>query len=192
MNTVHKFTKVMNFISSITYSAIFAADLNGGIGYKDALPWDYPEDMKWFKDNTVGKCVIMGATTYRSIGKALPNRLNIVISRKLVKSEVDTDNLKVFASPELAEKWIRDNQSEYPELCKGEIMIMGGAQIYRHYQHRISRVYKTTICDTHVCDTYLRFNEEGWDLRYMNRPSYISPLKFEIWDKKEVFDVFTG
>lgn len=183
-------SKIMNFVHSLSYSAIFAADLNGGIGINNKLPWKHPEDMAWFKDNTMGKCIIMGMNTFSSIGgKPLPGRLNIVLTRRHFTDIEEVPGLKVFKSVEDADAWIRLNQSEHPELCKGEVMVIGGAAIYSAYQNRVTRVYKTTVCEVHECDTFLRFNEDGWDLRYMNKPSYIKPLKFEIWDKCAVFDV---
>lgn len=186
-------SKTMSFVHGITYSAILASDLNGGIGLDNKLPWNHPEDMKWFREHTEGKAIIMGANTFRSLGnKPLPKRLNIVISRNIKETDYPkADNLRFFPSIEAADKWIRNNQGDHPELCKGEVMVIGGARIYNAYSNRIDRVYKTTVCDVHDCDVFVKFNEEGWDLRYMNKPSYISPLKFEIWDKKPVFDIVT-
>lgn len=185
-------TKVnqFKFVKYITYSAIFAADLNGGIGINNKLPWDYKEDMVWFKDNTKGKCIIMGSNTFRSLGcKPLPNRLNIVLSSSIKEEDFPQhDNLKLFRSVQSADEWIRRHQSEYPELEQGEVMVIGGAQIYRAYQDKINQVYRTLVCEVHECDTHLHFNSEGWDLRYMNKPSYITPIKFEIWHKKSVFE----
>lgn len=63
-------------------SLIVAMDEKNGIGIKNQLPWHLPEDLKFFKNNTMGKPVIMGRKTFDSLGRALPGRLNIVLSRQ--------------------------------------------------------------------------------------------------------------
>ena len=62
-------------------SIIVAMGDNRVIGIENALPWDLPADMKWFRQNTLGKPVIMGRKTYDSIGRPLPKRRNIIITR---------------------------------------------------------------------------------------------------------------
>lgn len=68
-------------------SIIVARSKNNIIGKNNGLPWRLPEDLKWFKKMTTGNVVIMGKNTYDSIGKPLPNRMNIVVSRTMPSTE---------------------------------------------------------------------------------------------------------
>lgn len=63
------------------FNIILASTPGGIIGVNNTLPWNLPEDLKWFKEVTLGKRVIMGRKTFESLGKALPNRENVVLSR---------------------------------------------------------------------------------------------------------------
>ena len=63
------------------FKAIAAMSLNRAIGAGNKIPWHLPEDFKWFKQLTSGNVVIMGRKTFESLGKPLPNRINIVLSR---------------------------------------------------------------------------------------------------------------
>lgn len=99
-----------------------------GIGLKGGIPWKDKEDMKWFKDMTTGNAVIMGWTTYVSLGRPLPNRLNIVISPDLDATTLyeNTENVKNARSLEEA--------IEIAEQEKYSIaFVMGGGSIYRQY-----------------------------------------------------------
>lgn len=94
---------------------IVAVDGNMGIGYKDELLFNY--DMKHFVNSTKGKCVVMGMKTFKSIGKPLPNRRNIVLSN----SNTKIDGVEVMNFNEFLE--IKDS-------IETEIMIIGGSSIY--------------------------------------------------------------
>ena len=112
---------------------IAAMAKNNVIGIKNGLPWDLPADMKHFREITSGKTVIMGARTFESIGKALPKRRNIVIT--LDKNQIAEGAEIVFSLDEAIES------------CKneGEVMIIGGASIYRQFLPKAQRVYLTVI-----------------------------------------------
>jgi len=114
-------------------SMIAAMAKNNVIGIKNGLPWDLPADMKHFREITSGKTVIMGARTFESIGKALPKRRNIVIT--LDKNQIAEGAEIVFSLDEAIES------------CKneGEVMIIGGASIYRQFLPKAQRVYLTVI-----------------------------------------------
>lgn len=130
---------------------VVATDLNGCIGKGNAIPWRMPADMKRFKTLTTGHAVIMGRKTYESIGKPLPNRANIVMTRdtafKPEGVEVAKNTLQAFL---LAGK-------AYPN---SEIMVIGGAEIYREMACFATRVVLTTI-DTKVegGDAFFPFDE---------------------------------
>jgi dihydrofolate reductase len=100
-------------------SLIVAADARGGIGREGRLPWHLPEDLKRFKALTMGKPIIMGRRTHRSIGRPLPGRRNIVISRS---EGLELAGCETAGSLEAALELAGDA----PEAC-----VIGGAEIYR-------------------------------------------------------------
>ncbi|MFA6039848.1 MAG: dihydrofolate reductase [Candidatus Peribacteraceae bacterium] len=117
-------------------SLIAAASENNVIGIKNALPWDLPNDLQHFRRITEGKPVIMGWMTYRSIGRPLPNRENIVIS--------DDPHAKLPGStvvPSLAEA------IAYAEgkLGAKEVFVIGGALTYKNALPLADRVYLTRV-----------------------------------------------
>jgi dihydrofolate reductase len=114
--------------------AMIAAMANNRvIGKDNQMPWHLPADLKHFKKVTLGKPVIMGRKTYQSIGKALPGRRNIVISRQGVALSADADWVQ---SIEQALALVQD---------EAEVMIIGGAEIYRQVLPMADRLYITDI-----------------------------------------------
>ena len=106
------------------FSIIVAIGKNNEIGKNNKLLWHIPEDLKKFKKITLGKTVVMGKNTYESIGKPLPNRYNIVL----------TKNLKSFPNNCNEKLEICDNFSKIVEKYKNsdeEVFIIGGAQVYK-------------------------------------------------------------
>ncbi len=123
----------------MTISLIVAASQNNVIGRNNQLPWHLPGDLQYFKTMTLGKPVIMGRKTFESIGKPLPGRDNIVISRQ---TNYAADGIKVVSSLEQA---IALGQSI--NLINGieEVMVIGGAQIYEKSLDLADRVYLTRV-----------------------------------------------
>lgn len=119
-------------------SHIVAAAENGVIGVDNGLPWNIPEDTKFFRDKTKGHIVIMGRKTYDSMGKALPNRLNIVITRQKGYTLPDA---KVVSSLEESIKLAKAELKNWPE----EVFIIGGGQIYEESLPITDIVYLTRI-----------------------------------------------
>ena len=122
------------------------------IGLDNAMPWHLPADLKHFRNLTVGKPVIMGRKTIESIGKALPKRRNIVVTRQ---SDFGMDGCEVAASIESA-----------VELVAGEdeVMIIGGASIYEQTLERADILYLTYIHAQFQGDTHFpAFNETEWE-----------------------------
>lgn len=111
---------------------IVAYSANRVIGSENSIPWQgkMPADMKHFKDLTVGKTVVMGRRTFESIGRPLPLRQNIVLSRR----NVAFDDVKVVSS--LAEAY---------EVADGEVCIIGGAEIYKMGLADADVIYVTEI-----------------------------------------------
>ena len=124
-----------------TFNLIYARTLDGGIGYKNKIPWHDSCDLKNFKRVTEGNIVIMGKNTRNSIGKELSNRINIVITKYYTFE---------FALQNLCTEEFRDK----------EIFVIGGAILYNYcietYSHLINKVYITLIIDSkYECDTFI-------------------------------------
>ena len=120
-------------------SLIVAVSRNGVIGLNNQLPWHLPEDLKYFKSVTMGKPIVMGRKTFESIGKPLPGRDNIVISRQ---HDYPAQGIKLVSS--LSEAI---SLGERINLINGteEVMIIGGAQIYAEALDLADRVYLTRV-----------------------------------------------
>lgn len=115
-------------------SLIAAVDKNRVIGTTDnALPWYLPADLKHFRSLTLGKPVIMGRKTYASIGKPLPNRMNIIITRNV---DLRASGCTVVHSPDEALKAAGNAP---------EVMVIGGAEIFTRFLPIASRMYLTLI-----------------------------------------------
>ncbi len=119
-------------------SLIVARSRNGVIGRDGALPWHLPADLKHFKRLTVGKPVVMGRKTFESIGKPLPGRHNIVVTRN-----PDWNREGVSVVPNLAEAIAAAGLD--PRARADEIMIIGGAEIYAQCLPFASRIYLTDV-----------------------------------------------
>ncbi len=120
-------------------SLIVAIAQNGCIGIDNKLPWYLPEDLKYFRRLTTGNIVIMGRKTYDSIGKPLPNRHNIVISRH---TDFQAEGVKTVCSIDEALK-IAESLAEISGI--NEAFIMGGAQIYAQTLPLAQRLYITEV-----------------------------------------------
>lgn len=133
---------------AFTLQAIVATDKVGAIGYRNTIPWRCPEDLKRFKKITTGCPVIMGYKTALSLGRALPCRLNIVLSRRNRSAPFPGMVVvnSVAQARELAISHIQNN-----ERCwdREEAFVIGGAEIYRAFLPFYDGLYLTTV-DTDV------------------------------------------
>ncbi len=120
-------------------SLVWAMAENRVIGLNNSLPWYLPEDLKYFKRITLGKPVIMGRKTYESIGKPLPGRTNIVVSRN---AGFSAEGVKTVSSLDEAKKLC-----ESIALIDGvnEAMVIGGAEIYSLALPLADRLYLTEV-----------------------------------------------
>lgn len=118
---------------------IVAQAENRVIGTNNKLPWHLPEDLRYFKQVTMSKPIIMGRKTYESIGRPLPGRTNIVISRQ---PDYAPDGVRVVASLEAAMEL-----AESISVIDGaeEVMVIGGAQIYEQALAVADRLYLTQV-----------------------------------------------
>ncbi len=136
---------------SMKISLIWAMDRNRLIGRANALPWKLPADMAWFKQNTVGKPILMGRKTYESIGRPLPGRTNIILSRQ---DDLQIDGCTVVQS-------LAQAKAVVPEA--EELMVMGGAEIYAQLMDQADRVYITRIDAAFEGDAWFpEFHDQDW------------------------------
>jgi dihydrofolate reductase len=134
-------------------SMIAALDAQNAIGSKNQLVWHLPDDFKWFKEHTIGKPMVMGRNTMNSLGRALPKRLNIVVSST-------PDNILegfTYAASVAEALALIGNDCE-------EVMIIGGGQMYSSMLEKADRLYITKInYSFEQMDTYFpQWNENEW------------------------------
>ena len=132
-------------------SIIVAMDDNQLIGKDNALPWHLPADLAYFKKVTTGKTVLMGRKTHESIGRPLPNRRNVIISRN---ATFTAEGCEVVGSIDAALALAKDDN---------EVMIMGGASFYEQMLPHIDRLYITQIEGGYEGDAHFpNFNREAF------------------------------
>lgn len=130
-------------------SLIVAMDENRLIGSGNRLPWHLPADLAYFKRTTMGKPIVMGRKTYESIGRPLPGRRNIVVSRN---AGLGAAGVEVVAGIDAA-----------LDLCADadEVMLIGGASLYQQTLARAERLYLTLIHHAFEGDTWFPEFESG-------------------------------
>lgn len=136
-------------------SLIVAHDRERGIGRNNELVWHYPEDMKHFKETTMGNIVVMGRKTFESIGsKGLKGRTNIVLSQTLPLIQEDAYVERHF------EPLLKRLQN-----AEKEVFIIGGEQIYKLFLHHADRAIVTEVDGTHDCDAFFpRLYGSSWNM----------------------------
>ena len=132
------------------FKAIAAMSLNRVIGAGNKIPWHLPEDFKWFKQMTSGHVIVMGRKTFESIGRLLPNRTTIVLSRSDFR----------YSGIQMAR-----NLDELPALAGDrQIFICGGAQIYAQALPLCSDLYLTRVKREVEGDTFFPPFEDKFEL----------------------------
>jgi dihydrofolate reductase len=116
------------------FKAIAAMSLNRVIGAHNKIPWHLPEDFKWFKKMTTGHVIVMGRKTYESIGKPLPNRTTIVLTR----SSIQIPGVLTASA-------LTQIDRSAPSVAGREIFICGGAQVYKQALPLCSDLYLTLV-----------------------------------------------
>ena len=158
-------------------SIIVAIAKNGVIGDKNSLLWHISEDLRFFKRTTSGHPVIMGRKTYESLGRPLPNRENVVISRTIDSIE----GCRVVRSLEEA-------IALFP--AEEEVFIIGGAQIYALALEVADRFYLTRVGHEYEGDTsFPSWDESHWQLvsreEHERGEKYPHPFAFEFYERIE-------
>jgi dihydrofolate reductase len=167
----------------VKLSMIVATAQNRVIGRDNALPWYLPNDLKYFKQTTLGKPVIMGRKTYESIGKPLPGRTNIVITRQ---TDYLPEGVKVVHS-------VAEARDLAESVClidgQEEAMIMGGAEIYTLALPDADRLYLTEVHADVDGDAYFpEYDKTEWQEISREDFSAEGPnpynYSFVVYDKK--------
>ena len=124
---------------------------NGVIGKDNKLPWHLPKDLPYFKKTTMGKPIVMGRKTYESIGRPLPGRTNIVMSRQQLQLP---EGVVLFDA----------SVSKLGYTADTEVMIIGGAEIYNHFMPLAHKLYLTKVHANVAGDTHFFYNTANWQL----------------------------
>lgn len=142
------------------FSIIVAIGKNSEIGKGNKLLWHIPEDLKNFKEITTGKTVIMGRKTFESIGRPLPNRKNIVLSKNGDKESFEQKGIELYQN---LENLIADYKNS-----EEEIFIIGGEQIYRKFMQKglVRRLYISYIefSDSEADAYFPEINYNSWKI----------------------------
>jgi len=132
-------------------SIVVAMDDNRLIGSKNQLPWHLPADLAYFKKLTTGKPILMGRKTYDSIGRPLPNRRNIVITRN---SNISIPGCEVVSSIDDALELTKDDL---------EVMVIGGASLCEQLLPKVNRLYITKIDGEFEGDVFFpKYDDFDW------------------------------
>lgn len=159
-------------------SLVVAAATNNTIGKDGQMPWHLPNDMKHFKNVTWGMPIVMGRKTFESLGKALPGRKNIVISRQSGWSAPGT----------VVVKSIEDALFVAKETDAKEVMIIGGGEIYKALFERAKRIYLTRVDASPEGDTFFpSLDPQQWFL--VSQKNHEADEKnafnysFQVWER---------
>lgn len=160
-------------------SVIVAASENNVIGRENQLPWHLPADLKYFKQTTMGKPVIMGRKTFESVGRPLPGRPNIVITRQ---PDYSREGIIVTASLEAALEAARTFNT-------GEVFVTGGSEIFKQaLPLLVQRVYLTRVHADVEGDAYFPvLSPEQWKLvssdAHPADEKHAYAFTFEVWER---------
>lgn len=170
--------------TSLPLSLIAALAENRVIGIDNSMPWHLPGDFKYFKATTLGKPIIMGRKTWDSLGRPLPGRLNLVVSRQ---PGLVLEGAEVFGS--LDEAIVRAEQWAL-EYGVNELMLIGGAQLYGQALERglADRLYLTRVELSPVGDAWFpEVDAQQWAMKSTqanaaegDKPAY----HFEVWERR--------
>lgn len=157
-------------------SIIVAVAENGVIGNENALLWHISEDLRHFKALTTGHPVVMGRKTYESLGRPLPNRANVVITRQ----EIEISGCRVVHS-------LDEALALFP--ADEEVFIIGGAQIYAQALPLADRFYLTRVFQAYRGDTrFPEWDEREWKLisseSFSSGANYPYPFTFETYERR--------
>jgi dihydrofolate reductase len=145
------------------FQAIAAMSLNRVIGVGNRIPWHLPEDFRWFKQMTTGHVIVMGRKTFESIGRALPNRTTLVLTR----TPRDIPGVETISD-------LSQIDPDSPALRERKIFICGGAEVYRQALPLCSDLYLTLVKREVQGDTFMPPFEDQFELveEVLDRPEF--------------------
>ena len=154
----------------MNFAAVVAHDKNRLIGGNGKILWHLPEDLKNFKKLTLNSIVIMGRKTFESIGKPLPKRLNVVLTKD---KDFRPNNCIVYDD---IRDVIRDFAEEY------QVFVIGGGEIYKQFFPYIKRIYVSLVDGEYVGDTYFpEYNSDEWKCLFEEQKE---GFKLQTWIRK--------
>lgn len=141
-------------------SLIVAMDKNRAIGLNNEMPWHLPNDLRYFKEKTTGHTIIMGRKTFDSLGRVLPNRKHVVLTR----SEREfPEGVEVIHETDAILQYVKDNSDE-------EIFIIGGGELFKLMLPYVNKMYITEIDEEFTGDVYFPpFDEAEWKLTFKEK-----------------------
>lgn len=160
-----------------TLTLIAAVGKNNELGKDNELIWHIPEDMKFFKEQTINKKIILGRKTLESLPGLLPKRIHLVLTHQKLK---ETENLKVYNNI--------DDLLNYLNTLDEEVMVIGGAKIYEEFLPYADKVILTEIEDSSKADTYFpSLKETIWEKEVLSRHEY-NGIKYyhTIYKRKQI------
>ncbi|MDO9321578.1 MAG: dihydrofolate reductase [Pseudomonas sp.] len=168
--------------TSLPLCLIAAVADNAVIGCNNQLPWHLPADLKHFKALTLGKPIIMGRKTWDSLGRPLPGRLNLVVSRQ---PDLHLEGAEVFAGLDAAilraDEWARAQGVD-------ELMLIGGAQLYEQALAQAQRLYLTRVALTPLGDAWFpEFSEAQWRLAQVEEHPAVEAQPahaYQLWQRR--------
>ncbi len=160
----------------MSISLIVAVSTNNVIGDRGELPWHISADLRRFRELTTGKPIVMGRKTFASIGRPLPERQNIVVTRD---PEFRAPGCDIVASPDAAIELAGDS---------ADVMVIGGSQIYAAFLPRARRIYLTRVHVQIEGDTFFAaLDEADWSLvaceEHAANPACVHAFAFMTYDR---------
>lgn len=176
-NNTLKIIQGEDMSKTLNISLIAAMSENRIIGKDNRLPWHIPEDLKYFKEKTKGKTVIMGRKTYESMGRLLPNRKNVIITQN--RNYKEENNGKLDAAT------VVFNIEDALQVCNPaeEIMIIGGANIYQQFLSIANKIYLTVVHTNIDGDTQFPLLDDQWKETQSQFNSGSPSFTFKIYSK---------
>lgn len=161
-------------------SIIVAVARNGVIGAEGAIPWRLPDDQRFFRQTTIGHAVVMGRKTFDSIGKALPGRRNLVLTRR---AHAAADGVDFFPDLATALEAARENGID-------ECFIAGGEAVYREALEHADRLYVTRVDTAPGGDTFFPAIDELIWRRVDREPHAVDDrhahaFAIETWERRD-------
>ena len=154
-------------------SHIVAMASNRVIGNRGEIPWKIPGEQKMFKEITMGHTIVMGRKTYEAIGRPLPGRTNIVVTRQ---ADYQAPGCKVVHDIKIALESCPPDESE--------VFIIGGGQIYEETISIADRIYLTVLPKEVSGDTYFpEFSESDFEIKKSDFIDAVEPYHFYIYEK---------